>query len=236
MKKKIFYDQNFNNYCVYVFSYGRNSLYIDVAAKGRYATLLSNFTYTGKVTVYCILENVDKEKALYTVKLLNIINNTSFRRRIILNYIKRQLMLKFVKTISGRRNNPNNQLLNFPNKTLLIILGDSANAYKKVCMMNDLELYERSRFCWKINNLKQKNQKEELNKGKYVFVIYKEHIIEVYKNIKWYNANSKQMFSRKQENSKDRFEFVGKIDTKLSKQYMGKYFKYYTRGGVYKTW
>ena len=120
-----------------------------------------------------------------------------------------------------------------PNKSLIIYLGKIEDGHD-VNMMNDFELYERARSCWKMSKVQGGFAKA--NEYKYVFVGYKKHIVAVYKNIHWFKAGQTQLFTRENPTSPDRYEFVGRIDDKLNKKFVGKY--YYNKqfdfgGGLY---
>ena len=84
--------------------------------------------------------------------------------------------------------------------------------------MNDGELYDATRSCWKINIEKARNYP-------YVMAVYDGIIMEVYRAEAWLPAGSTMLHTRKltPEGMRGRYEFVGSIaDESISDKYKNK--------------
>lgn len=82
--------------------------------------------------------------------------------------------------------------------------------------MTELELYEATRGCWKVDV----NRAE---KAQYAFCIYKGIIKEVYKIIEWLPAGTiPRPTLPDAETPADRFEFVGEIAKNIRDKYIEK--------------
>ena len=180
-----------------------------------------------KIKVYIIKEGLTESEAFKVESacidligkenLLNVVNGHNSEKRIAKNIgEQKSLNLKRV-----------------PNKSLIIVLSKKNNI--NVNMLTDLELYERARYAWKLNDIR--GGYNRINEYKYAFILYKKQIIQVYKLIRWFPSGTTQLFTVKGGKRKDRYEFVGKIDKKLGKEFIGnQYFKekYKHGGGLHK--
>lgn len=84
--------------------------------------------------------------------------------------------------------------------------------------MSDLELYDATRCCWKLNKERAKN-------AEYIFSVYDSMVLEVYKITAWLPAHSTMKAKPDFVLEKDinRLEFVGiKADEDIRKKYVGK--------------
>ena len=245
MKKKIF-EGNERKYYVYAYYYveGKKEIpfYIGKGVNSRCFKHLnvnensksekSKYIYAmkkakKKIKIYIIKEGLTQEEAfriesacidlIGKENLYNIVSGHHSEKRI-------------AKSIGEQKPLNINEV---PNKSLIIVLGKINN--ENVNMLTDLELYERVRYAWKLHDIK--GGPNGVDDYKYVFALYKKQIIEVYKAIKWFPSGTTQLFTRNEGKRKDRYEFIGKIDKKLSKKFVGKtYFeeRFKFGGGLYK--
>jgi hypothetical protein len=81
--------------------------------------------------------------------------------------------------------------------------------------MTALELYEATRGAWKVGLRRYK--------AEFAFAIYQGVVVEVYRIERWLPAASSEYATRNREEfSRDRWEFEGAIERKLSRRYVGK--------------
>lgn len=220
-----------NKYYVYAY-YSADSkipIYIGKGIKGRCLAHLDRFKGEKSIKVYIIKENLTEDEA-YKIESACIdligIDNLKF------NNVKGHHSEKHIATqllIDDELD-----LSKVPNKSLIIYLSEKVLKNQDISMMDDLELYDRARFCWTMS--KVKGGFDKVNDYKYVFIGFKKHIITVYKNVHWFKAGTTQLFRREKEKRNDRYEFVGKIDERLNKKFVGKYYynkQFYYGGGLY---
>lgn len=206
-------------YYVYAYYSGNDiiPIYVGKGIKDRCLAHLDEFRNEKNLKVYIIKENLTEEEA-YKIEsaCIDLIGVDKLKNKVkghhSEKHIANQLLVEEELKIDQ-----------VPNKSLIIYLSEKALINQDISMMDDLELYDRARYCWSSSRVSGGLNK--LNTYKYVFIAFKKHIITVYKNIHWFKAGTTQLFKREKEKIRNnRYEFVGKIDNKLSKKFAGMYY------------
>ena len=180
-----------------------------------------------KIKVYIIKEGLTQEEAFRVESAcIDVIGKENLQNKVKGHHSEKRI----AKNIGEQKQLDIHEV---PNKSLIIVLGKMNN--ENVNMLTELELYERARYAWKLNDIRGGEKK--INEYKYAFVLYKKQIVEVYRIARWFPSGTTQMFTRNEGKRKNRYEFIGKIDKKLSKKFVGnQYFekRYMFGGGLYK--
>ena len=164
----------------YVYAYysskSKMPIYIGKGFKGRCLAHIEKFKDEKNIKVYIIKENLSEEEAFKIesacIDLIGI-ENLSY------NKVKGHHSEKHIATQLIK--DEKLDMDKVPNKSLIIYLSAKVLKDQDISMMDDLELYDRARFCWSLSKIK--GGADSINDYKYVFVGFKKHIITVYKNI-----------------------------------------------------
>lgn len=220
-----------NKYYVYAYYSSNNKIpiYIEKGIKSRYLAHFDKFKDEKKLKAYIIKENLTEEEAF---KIESACIDVIGIKNLKYNNIKGHH--SEVHIANQMINDEELNIDDVPSKSLIIYLSEKVLKNHDINMMDDLELYERARVCWKMSKIKGGYNK--VNEYRYVFVGFKKHIITVYENIHWFKAGTTQLFTRPKEKRNDRYEFVGRISDKLNKKFEGKYYynqQFHYGGGLY---
>lgn len=224
-------DSNKRKYYVYAYysSDSKIPIYIGKGMKGRCFAHLERFEDEKDIKVYIIKDNLTDEEAFdIESACIDVIGVENLKYN---NVKGRHSKKRIANQLVG---NEKLNIAEVPDRSLIIYLSESVIKDQSINMLSDLELYERARASWAMSKIK--GGFDKINEYEHVFVGFKKHIIAVYKNIHWFKSGTIQLFTRKRNSSPDRYEFVGKIDEKLSKKYIGKYYfdkRFSYGGGLY---